>query len=75
MREALAAYAHEAWSGWMEYLFSKSTTNADGSITIPPDLVARWLRQIGTAYIDLPEAEKDSDRIEADKMLDIVHRL
>ena len=23
VREALADYAHDAWSGWMKYLFSK----------------------------------------------------
>jgi hypothetical protein len=23
VREELAAYAHEAWSGWMRYMFSK----------------------------------------------------
>lgn len=68
-REALAAYAHTAWAGWMEYLFSKSHTHADGSVTIPADLAARWQRQMTTAYADLPESEKESDRAEADTML------
>ena len=63
--EQLAAYAHEAWAGWMKYLFSRSTKSADGSVTIPPDLVARWERQVATDYADLPEGEKDSDRAEA----------
>lgn len=73
LREALAAYAHdEAWSGWMEYLFSKSAQNPDGSVTIPGGLVARWKRQMTTAYADLPENEKDSDRKEADRMIAIV---
>ena len=63
--ENLAAYAHEAWAGWMRYLFSHSTQNEDGSITIPAELVKRWDRQMNTAYEDLPEEEKLSDRLEA----------
>ncbi len=31
MREKLAEYAHEAWSGWMRYLFEKSERNPDGN--------------------------------------------
>jgi len=72
LREALAAYAHEAWSGWMQYLFTKSKKNTDGTVTIPQPLVERWYRQLTTLYADLPESEKESDRKEADKMLRIV---
>jgi hypothetical protein len=71
-REALAAYAHEAWSGWKEYEFSKGTLNADGTWTMPAWAVERWTRQMHTPYDALPEAEKDSDRKEADAMLAIV---
>lgn len=71
-RELLAAYAHNAWAGWMRYLFSKSISNADGSVTIPPELVQRWQRQMNTAYADLPDEERESDRQEADKILSIV---
>lgn len=70
--EDLANYAHEAWVGWMKYLFSKSTLNDDGSFTIPPDLARRWARQVVTRYDVLPENEKESDRVEARKMLNIV---
>lgn len=70
-REDLASYAHAAWSGWMIYLFSKCQGNPDGSVTIPAQSVERWRRQAATAYADLPEAEKASDRDEADKMLAI----
>lgn len=72
VREQLAAYAHEAWSGWMRYLFEKSRETVDGSVVIPPWAVARWTRQAATPYADLPENEKESDRDEADKMLAIV---
>jgi len=69
--EQLAAYAHEAWAGWMGYLFEKSSKNPDGSVTIPAELVERWTRQMGTAYADLPEDEKHSDRVEAIKIMRI----
>lgn len=71
-RERLAEYAHDAWSGWMEYLFSKSEQNEDGTVTIPKWAVERWTRQATTKYSGLPEGEKASDRDEADKMLAIM---
>lgn len=74
LREQLAAYAHEAWAGWMEYLFSKSVRTFDDCIEIPADLVARWQRQMQTPYAALPEAEKASDQAEADKMLALVRQ-
>lgn len=75
-RELLAAYAHEAWAGWMVYLFGKcKVVTDDGSLLIPAASVARWGRQMRTPYADLPENEKESDRAEADKMLAIVRGL
>ena len=73
LREKLAEYAHEAWSRWMRYLFSKSTVNSDGSVTIPASLVKRWTRQMNTNYYMLPDSEQQSDILEADKMLDIMN--
>lgn len=74
MREQLAEYAHEAWSGWMKYLFEKSQHNDDGTVTIPAWAVERWKRQMNTAYADLPEQEKESDRAEADEIMAILLR-
>jgi len=71
--EPLAEYAHEAWSGWMKYLFGKSLTMMGGGVCIPVDLVSRWTRQMSTPYDDLSEEEKDSDRKEARRILAIVH--
>lgn len=73
VREQLADYAHAAWSGWMEYLFSKCLNGSviQGSAVIPPECVERWTRQMNTSYADLPENEKESDRAEADRMLAI----
>jgi hypothetical protein len=71
-REQLAEYAHIAWSGWMEYLLQCAIINEDGSATIPPLYVERWQRQLLTPYHELPEHEKQSDRVEADKILRII---
>lgn len=68
LREKLAELAHQQWSGWMEYLFTKST-DFEGCSLIPADLVSRWMRQMRTDYSELPENEKDSDRAEADKYI------
>lgn len=80
VREQLADYAHEAWSGWMKYLFAKceyieEMDDPRGALAIPAWAVERWMRQMQTRYADLPESEKASDRDEADKMLAIVGRL
>ena len=72
LREQLASYAHEAWMGWMVYMFGKCIHNPDGTLTIPAPLVERWTRQMTTSYTALPEAERKSDRAEADKILEIV---
>ncbi len=72
MREKLADYAHEAWSGWMKYMFGKSELNDNGTITIPKWAVERWAGQMNTKYKSLPEDMKKSDRDEADKMLNIM---
>ncbi len=56
----------------MVYLFSKATHNADGSCTIPSWAVERWQRQTTTRYTDLPESEKESDREQADKILNVI---
>jgi len=71
-KERLAAYAHGAWSGWMRYLFGKCEFNKDGSATIPKWAVERWLRQSQAPYKDMPEEEKESDREEAEQMLNLM---
>jgi hypothetical protein len=82
VREALAAYAHEAWSGWMKYMFEKgdrighfnaeSVNGIDILWQMPAWAYGRWTRQMRTSYADLPEVEKESDRAEADTILRIV---
>lgn len=76
-REKLADLCHKQWSGWMKYLFSKCETlptlslNGD-IIVIPTWAVERWKRQINTPYKDLSEEEKNSDRKEADKFIELL---
>ncbi len=72
LREMLADYAHITWCGWMCYMFSLSTMNKDGSMTIPAKLVTRWTRQMTTSYYNLPEDEKESDLVESETIIKIV---
>jgi hypothetical protein len=66
--EELADYFHSLWAGWMDYLYSKSIPTEHG-VLIPREYAERWSRQCNTEYKDLPENEKESDRIEAKKFI------
>ena len=70
--EALAEYAHKAWSGWMEYMFDNGTISNEGELEIPKELTTRWNRQMNTPYEELPLGEKESDREEARRMIEIM---
>lgn len=69
LNEQLASIQHKIWAHWMQYLFSVSIQNLDGSITIPKDKVERWKRQASTSYESLPQDEKKSDKEQAEKVL------
>ena len=69
IRELIASKQHEIWAHWMSYLFSVCIENTDGSVTIPASKVTRWKRQVATSYDDLSESEKNSDRNQADKII------
>lgn len=79
LREALAAYAHEAWSGWMKYMVSKIKFTSQRALSqegevqmwLSNGLRHRWQRQMNTSYEELPESEKESDRKEADRIIQI----
>ena len=72
LREKIAQLAHEQWSGWMDYLFSKGVFNPDGTWTMPVEFVERWQRQARTPYAELSSPEQDSNRKEADKFLAVL---
>jgi hypothetical protein len=73
--EWAAANEHARWARWQSYLHSKCTRNADGSMTIPSDLVERWQRQMETPYEQLSEVEKESDREEVRPYLERVRSI
>ena len=76
IREKLAAYAHETWSGWMKYQFNRSIDDGPDSVPVMSlGDYARWMRQMNTPYAKLPESEKASDRAEADKILAILKEI
>lgn len=65
--EKLAAIEHERWSGWQTYVHDIcGVPQPDGSILLPAGIVAEWERKIDTAYNDLTEVEKNSDREQVD---------
>jgi hypothetical protein len=64
IREQLAELEHQQWAHWTRYLLDNLT----------PENIERWRRQIDTPYSKLSEAEKDSDRNWADKVLRIIEQ-
>ena len=69
LREALAALEHDQWAHWTRYMLD---TLRNTGIPMTSEIVARWERQIATPYAELTEAEKDSDREWADKVLAVL---
>lgn len=72
LREQLAELCHAQWSGWMKFLFSITVTTNPGHVVLSAHCADRWKRQMETAYADLSEAEKESDRKEADRILAVI---
>ena len=53
-------------------MHEKCIQNLDGSLTIPPELVAKWEKQMETHYSQLSEVEKESDREQVYKYLPFI---
>ena len=70
--EELAGVQHKIWSHWMKYLFSVCAESLSGSTIISPDKTKHWKRQANTPYSELTEREKESDRDQARKTLDVL---
>jgi hypothetical protein len=70
--DALAAVEHERWAHWQQYVHDQCTPGADGSLTIPPELVRRWSLQIRQPYSSLTEEEKESDREQVQRYLPVI---
>jgi hypothetical protein len=60
--EKLAALEHEQWAHWTRYMLDNLT----------PENIQRWRRQIETPYEDLSEKEKESDRVWARKVMELM---
>ncbi|MEE9458258.1 MAG: hypothetical protein V3V84_00680 [Candidatus Bathyarchaeia archaeon] len=75
--EELAAYAHEAWNGWMKYMLRKAATirhPATVEVNFSIEDFDRWMTQMDTAYKKLPVDQKNSDIDEAKIMFDIMRK-
>lgn len=72
MIEQLANVMHSQWSGWTKHMFKFGEQLPDGRFVMDACKVERWMRQMETPYSELPEDEKQSDRIEAQKVVDLL---
>ena len=70
--EELAAIEHSRWAHWQRYVHESGSLAADGSLTIPNQLVSRWTAQIETPYSQLSESEKESDREQVRRYLPLL---
>ena len=75
LTEQLATAEHERWAHWQRYVHAKAVRQPDGTLVLPADLVERWERQIATAYAELTEQEKESDREQVRKYLPLIEAL
>ena len=77
LRESLADLEHRQWAHWTDHMLKELAPLIAGQVdTVEYDqadrTMSRWLRQIATDYERLTEAEKDSDREWANKVLELV---
>jgi len=70
LREMLADIEHRRWADWQEYCHTvlREHFNDEGI----EQVLARWDRQIKTSYDELSDEEKESDREQVDRYLEIV---
>jgi hypothetical protein len=78
-REALAAHVHVVWARWMDWQAKHARLIPEAvmhhsAVTHRKqiNMIERWERQAETAYWDLSDSEKASDRVIADEYLAIV---
>lgn len=70
--EVLADLEHKRWSHWQTHCHKVLRENCPAEAL--EKVLARWDKQIATNYSDLSEHEKEMDRIEARKSLEILSR-
>lgn len=72
--EATSELMHDIWSRWWLYVMAKAKINKKGELVIPQTYTERWNRQLQTPYMQLSEAEKESDRKLAYEILSLVDK-
>ena len=72
LMEQLASIEHDRWAHWQRYMHGKAAKQPDGSLLIPPELVAQWEKQLATPYSELSEKKKESDREQVRKYLPVI---
>jgi hypothetical protein len=72
--EDLSEMEHQRWSHWQRYLHDQCDTLPDGSLVIPAYLAERWQSQMTTPYFELTDREKESDREQVRKYLEVIMR-
>lgn len=70
--EELADLEHRRWAHWQEWCHKVLRENCPSEAM--EKVLSRWDRQIATEYKDLSEREKEMDRIEARKSIEILSR-
>ena len=70
-RERVASLVHDIWVNWMRYFQKRVRWKEGVGWVIPEEMIIRWQRQMRTAYADLSEEEKESDRHQADKIIEL----
>ena len=88
--ERMSDMEHEQWIHWMKYfkelgnpervepgkfLSIKSGNTPYVVLTFKAEDWDRWMTQMTTRYHDLSEKEKSSDRHQARKMIDYLHKI
>ncbi len=69
--EKIAEQSHKSWSRWMKHLFENGFMDFDGGFTINSFSVEKWITKMNIPYEMLSEQEKELDRFEAEKYLEI----
>lgn len=70
LREQIASLCHEQWSEWMRDQMKKVHCEEDKWV-VPGWVISRWCGQMNTPYEELDEVDKEDDRKEADRFIEL----